>query len=219
MIYKKKVEDEDRYENFCIIEGIYIAEKSNYILLKRIFEIILAICGILILSPVLIIISILIKIDSKGPIIYSQERLGINGKRFRVLKFRSMVVDAEKGGPQWAKKDDNRVTKFGHFIRKTRIDELPQLLNVLRGDMGIIGPRPERPIFTDKFSEEIPNFRDRLVVRPGLTGWAQVNGGYDITPREKFELDMYYIRNMSILLDMKILVKTVKVVITGEGAR
>ncbi|WP_312860850.1 exopolysaccharide biosynthesis polyprenyl glycosylphosphotransferase [Bacillus paramycoides] len=202
-----------------MIEGIYIAEKNNYILLKRIFESIMAICGILILSPVLIIISILIKIDSKGPIIYSQERLGVNGKRFRVLKFRSMIVDAEKDGPQWAKKDDNRVTKFGHFIRKTRIDELPQLLNILRGDMGIIGPRPERPIFTEEFSEEIPNFRDRLVVRPGLTGWAQVNGGYDITPREKFELDMYYIKNMSVLLDMKILVKTVKVVITGEGAR
>lgn len=219
MIYKKKVEDEDRYEHLRIIEGIYIAEKNNYILLKRILESIMSICGILILSPVLIIISILIKIDSKGPIIYSQERLGVNGKRFRVLKFRSMVVDAEKGGPQWAKKDDNRVTKFGHFIRKTRIDELPQLLNILRGDMGIIGPRPERPIFTEKFSEEIPNFRDRLVVRPGLTGWAQVNGGYDITPREKFELDMYYIKNMSVLLDMKILVKTVRVVITGEGAR
>ncbi|WP_283749935.1 exopolysaccharide biosynthesis polyprenyl glycosylphosphotransferase [Bacillus cereus] len=202
-----------------MIEGIYIAEKNNYILLKRIFESIMAICGILMLSPVLIIISILIKIDSKGPIIYSQERLGVNGKRFRVLKFRSMIVNAEKGGPQWAKKDDNRVTKMGHFIRKTRIDELPQLLNILRGDMGIIGPRPERPIFTEKFSEEIPNFRDRLVVRPGLTGWAQVNGGYDITPREKFELDMYYIKNMSVLLDMKILVKTVKVVITGEGAR
>ncbi|NWK71554.1 exopolysaccharide biosynthesis polyprenyl glycosylphosphotransferase [Bacillus paramycoides] len=219
MIYKKKIEDEDRYEHLRIIEGIYIAEKNNYILLKRIFESIMAICGILILSPVLIIISILIKIDSKGPIIYSQERLGVNGKRFRVLKFRSMIVDAEKDGPQWAKKDDNRVTKFGHFIRKTRIDELPQLLNILRGDMGIIGPRPERPIFTEEFSEEIPNFRDRLVVRPGLTGWAQVNGGYDITPREKFELDMYYIKNMSVLLDMKILVKTVKVVITGEGAR
>ncbi len=219
MIYKKRIEDEDRYEHFRIIEGIYIAEKNNYILLKRIFESIMAICGILMLSPVLIIISILIKIDSKGPIIYSQERLGVNGKRFRVLKFRSMIVNAEKGGPQWAKKDDNRVTKMGHFIRKTRIDELPQLLNILRGDMGIIGPRPERPIFTEKFSEEIPNFRDRLVVRPGLTGWAQVNGGYDITPREKFELDMYYIKNMSVLLDMKILVKTVKVVITGEGAR
>ncbi|ACK60908.1 exopolysaccharide biosynthesis polyprenyl glycosylphosphotransferase [Bacillus cereus] len=219
MIYKKKVEDEERYEHFRIIEGVYIAEKDNYILLKRIVESIMAICGIFILSPVLIIISILIKIDSKGPIIYSQERLGVNGKRFRVLKFRSMVVDAEKGGPQWATKDDNRITKFGHFIRKTRIDELPQLLNILRGDMGIIGPRPERPIFTEKFSEEIPNFRDRLVIRPGLTGWAQVNGGYDITPREKFELDMYYIKNMSVLLDMKILVKTIKVVITGEGAR
>ncbi|MFV1007889.1 UDP-phosphate N-acetylgalactosaminyl-1-phosphate transferase [Bacillus cereus] len=219
VIYKKKVEDEERYEHFRIIEGVYIAEKDNYILLKRIVESIMAICGIFILSPVLIIISILIKIDSKGPIIYSQERLGVNGKRFRVLKFRSMVVDAEKGGPQWATKDDNRITKFGHFIRKTRIDELPQLLNILRGDMGIIGPRPERPIFTEKFSEEIPNFRDRLVIRPGLTGWAQVNGGYDITPREKFELDMYYIKNMSVLLDMKILVKTIKVVITGEGAR
>lgn len=112
-----------------------------------------------------------------------------------------------------------RVTKVGSFIRKTRIDEIPQLFNVLKGDMSIIGPRPERPIFTEKFNEEIPGFIDRLQVKPGLTGWAQVNGGYDLTPREKWELDMYYIENRGVKLDTLIILKTIKVILTGDGAR
>lgn len=130
-----------------------------------------------------------------------------------------MGVNAEKNGAQWATKNDPRVTKVGAFIRKTRIDELPQLFNVLKGDMSLIGPRPERPMFTAQFNEEIPGFIDRLQVKPGITGWAQVNGGYDITPREKLELDRYYINNMSFWLDLKIILKTIKVCITGDGAR
>lgn len=116
-------------------------------------------------------------------------------------------------------KDDPRVTKVGSFIRKTRIDELPQLINVLKGEMSLIGPRPERPVFTQQFNEEISGFEKRLIVKPGITGWAQVNGGYDISPEEKLSLDIYYIRNLSILTDIKIIFKTVKVVITGDGAR
>lgn len=130
-----------------------------------------------------------------------------------------MKDDAEKNGAQWAERDDPRVTKVGKFIRKTRIDELPQLWNVLKGDMSLIGPRPERPMFTAQFNNQIPVFVERLIVKPGLTGWAQVNGGYDITPREKLKYDLYYINNMNLLLDLKIILLTIKVVFTGNGAR
>ena len=127
--------------------------------------------------------------------------------------------DAEKNGAQWADKDDCRVTKIGNFIRKTRIDELPQLFNILKGDMSLIGPRPERPRFTVEFNQEIPGFVERLQIKPGLTGWAQVNGGDDVTPEEKWELDMYYIEKRDVWMDFKILLKTVGVVLTGAGAR
>ena len=130
-----------------------------------------------------------------------------------------MRTDAEKNGPRWAAKNDPRVTRVGKFIRKTRIDELPQLINILRGDMSLIGPRPERPVFTEKFDKEIPGFKKRLLVKPGLTGWAQVNGGYEMTPAEKFELDMFYIQNQSFKMDMQILFRTVWVVVSGNGAR
>lgn len=143
----------------------------------------------------------------------------MNGKRFEIIKLRSMRTDAEKNGPQWAAKNDPRVTRVGKFIRKTRIDELPQLINILRGDMSLIGPRPERPVFTEKFDKEIPGFKKRLLVKPGLTGWAQVNGGYEMTPAEKFELDMFYIQNQSFKMDMQILFRTVWVVVSGNGAR
>ena len=130
-----------------------------------------------------------------------------------------MVHDAEKNGAKWAEKNDMRVTLFGKFIRKTRIDELPQLWNVIKGEMSLIGPRPELEVFYRKFEETIPNFRDRLAVKPGLAGWAQVNGGYDITPEEKLRYDLEYIDNLSFKLEIKILLKTIKVIFTGEGAR
>ena len=130
-----------------------------------------------------------------------------------------MRIDAEKYGAQWAEKNDKRITKVGKFIRITRIDEIPQLFNILKGDMSIIGPRPERPTFTKEFNDKIPGFINRLVVKPGLTGWAKVNGGYDITPKEKLKDDIYYIKNRSFLMDMNILIKTVRVVLTGKGAR
>lgn len=186
---------------------------------QRVLDIVLSVIGLLVGIPLMVIFGILIKVEDNGPITYKQERLGKGGKRFYIYKLRSMRTDAEKFGAQWAEKDDPRITKVGKFIRKTRIDEIPQLFNILKGDMSIIGPRPERPSFTEEFNQEIPGFINRLAVKPGLTGWAQVNGGYEITPREKLIEDIYYIKNRSILLDLKILFKTVKVVLTGDGAR
>ena len=186
---------------------------------QRVLDIVLSVVGLLVGIPLIAIFGILIKLEDNGPITYKQERLGKGGKRFYIYKLRSMRTDAEKFGAQWAEKNDPRITKVGKFIRKTRIDEIPQLFNILKGDMSIIGPRPERPEFTQEFNEEIPGFINRLAVKPGLTGWAQVNGGYDITPQEKLVGDIYYIENRSILLDFKIILKTVKVVLTGHGAR
>ncbi|WP_437388814.1 sugar transferase [Priestia filamentosa] len=190
-----------------------------YLLIRTIFDCIVALIGIILTLPVLIIFSLLIKLESRGPIFYTQERVGLEGKRFYIIKLRSMYINAELNGAQWASENDPRITKIGLFIRKTRIDELPQLINILKGDMSLIGPRPERPIFTKKFNNEIPGFVNRLAVKPGVTGWAQVNGGYNITPKEKLELDINYINNLSWRLDIYILFKTVKVVLTGDGAR
>ncbi|PGO26569.1 UDP-phosphate N-acetylgalactosaminyl-1-phosphate transferase [Bacillus cereus] len=194
-------------------------QSKIYLGIKYILDIMFSLIGLIVLAPVILIFSIFIVLESPGSPFYLQERLGINGRKFKIIKLRSMRNDAEKNGAKWAEKNDPRVTKIGLFIRKTRIDELPQLLNVLKGDMSLVGPRPERPIFTEKFEQEIPGFKKRLEVRPGLTGWAQVNGGYEITPREKLNLDIYYINHASIVLDFKILIRTVKVVFTGEGAR
>ena len=175
--------------------------------------------GLIISVPVLIIIAFAIKIEDKGPILYKQERLGKDGKVFLIYKIRSMRMDAEKNGAQWADKDDDRITRVGNFIRKTRLDEIPQLLNMLAGDMKLIGPRPERPELANEFYEELPEFVNRLIIKPGLTGWAQVNGGYDITPAEKLVFDTEYIKRRGLLLDFKIVLKTVAVVLSGDGAR
>ncbi|WP_410984298.1 sugar transferase [Bacillus cereus] len=194
-------------------------QSKIYLGIKYILDIMFSLIGLLILGPVILMFSILIMLESPGAPFYLQERLGLKGKKFRVIKLRSMRNDAEKNGAKWAEKNDARITKIGVFIRKTRIDELPQLFNILKGDMSLVGPRPERPMFTEKFEQEIPGFKKRLKVKPGLTGWAQVNGGYEITPKEKLDLDVYYIKNASIILDFKIIIRTVKVVITGDGAR
>lgn len=185
----------------------------------RILDIIVAIIGLVISIPIVIIFGFLIKKEDGGSIFYKQERLGKDGKLIFIYKLRSMRINSESNGAIWAEKDDPRVTKVGKFIRKTRIDEIPQFLNILKGEMSIIGPRPERPTLTMKFNEEIPGFINRLVVKPGLTGYAQVHGGYDISPQDKIKEDLYYIRNRSIFLDLCILFRTIKVVLTGEGAR
>ncbi|ANP83931.1 MULTISPECIES: sugar transferase [Bacillus] len=194
-------------------------QSKIYLGIKYLLDVMFSLVGLIVLMPVILIFSILIILESPGSPFYLQERLGLNGKRFKVIKLRSMRNDAEKNGAKWAEKNDPRVTKIGLFIRKTRIDELPQLFNILKGDMSLVGPRPERPIFTEKFERDIPGFKKRLEVKPGLTGWAQVNGGYEITPKEKLNLDVYYINHASIILDFKIIIKTVRVVITGDGAR
>lgn len=191
--------------------------------LKRIEDILAAIILLLGLSPIILFTACLIKIDSKGPLIYSQERLGRRKKPYKVHKFRSMRSDAEKNtGPVWAKKDDDRVTRIGHFIRKWRIDEIPQLWNVLRGDMSLVGPRPEREFFINQLEEKIPYYSERFSVKPGLTGWAQVCYGYGDSVEdavEKLNYDLFYIKNMSVFMDIVIIFRTVKTVIFGVGAR
>jgi sugar transferase (PEP-CTERM system associated) len=190
---------------------------------KRIGDIIFSIVLLLVLSPVILITAISIKLDSRGPIIFSQERNGQNGKPFFIHKFRSMVVDAEKrSGPVWAADDDDRVTRVGRIIRKLRIDETPQLWNVLKGDMSFVGPRPEREFFIKQLKAEIPYYSERFTVKPGITGWAQVCYQYGASVDdaiEKLNYDLFYIKNLSFLFDMLIVFRTVKIVLFGKGAR
>lgn len=205
--------------NKIIVINMLSISKIIYIAFKRLMDIFIASIGFLCAFPLIIVIGILIKLESKGSCFYNQIRVGKDGRLFRIYKLRSMHVDAEKGGPQWAQENDPRVTKIGRYIRKTRIDEIPQLINIIKGDMSVVGPRPERPYFIEEFKKEIPEYIHRLTVKPGLTGWAQVNGGYELSPRDKLERDLYYIKNQSILLDIKIILKTIKVVLSGYGAR
>ena len=192
---------------------------SVYRSVKRFINIILSILLIIPALPICIISSFFIILETTGNPLYIQERVGLNGKRFKIYKLRSMYSDAEKDGHQWAMKNDVRITKVGYFIRKTRIDELPQLMNIIKGDMAIIGPRPERPEFIKEFLQEIPDFNDRITIKPGITGWAQVNGGYELSPKEKLKYDKYYIEHESLKLDILIWIKTVQVVFTGDGSR
>jgi len=174
-------------------------------------------------APVMLITAIVIKFDSRGPALYRQERVGADGSTFMVAKFRSMRTDAEKDGqPRWASLQDDRVTRVGNFIRKLRIDELPQLFNVLGGSMSLVGPRPERPFFVEQLTQEIPYYAVRHSVKPGLTGWAQVRYQYGSTVEdsmEKLQYDLYYVKNHSLFLDIVVLIETVGVVLTGKGAR
>ena len=187
--------------------------------IKRIIGLLISIPSLLLIIPICLIACIFIVIESSGNPIYIQERIGLNGRSFSIYKLRSMYQDAEKNGHKWASKNDTRITKVGRFIRKTRIDELPQIINVIKGEMSIIGPRPERPEFINEFLKDIPNFNERLAVRPGITGWAQVNGGYELTPKDKLVYDIFYINHESIKLDFLILLKTIKVMFTGNGSR
>ncbi len=182
------------------------------------FSIILAICT----SPLMLLTAIAIKLDSHGPALYSQERVGENDRVFKIYKFRSMRSDAETGTPVWARDKDDRVTRVGRFIRKTRLDELPQLWNVMRGDMSFVGPRPERPFFVEQLAREIPFYLQRHAVRPGLTGWAQVKYQYGSTVEdamEKLRYDLYYIKHLSVFFDLTIVLDTVKVILFGKGAK
>lgn len=187
--------------------------------LKRGFDIVFSSVGLILALPIVAIFCVIIRLESKGSPMFSQDRVGLDNKEFKMYKVRSMRNDAEKHGATWAAKNDERVTRVGKFIRLTRIDELPQLINVLKGDMSVIGPRPEREVFYQEFEKTIPNFRDRLEVRPGITGWAQINGGYEMSPEEKLRYDKEYIDKISIGLDLKIAFKTIWVMLTGHGAR
>ncbi len=189
--------------------------------LKRLMDITVSLLILIITLPVTLLTAVAIKLDSKGPVFYRQERMGQNGKIFKVYKFRSMVNDAEKHtGPVWSSKDDPRITRVGRFIRRVRIDEIPQMINVLKGEMSLVGPRPERPYFVEKLSEEIPLYRRRLKVRPGVTGWAQVKHKYDESIEDvktKLRYDLFYIENISLRMDLKILFRTIFVVLFGKG--
>lgn len=189
--------------------------------LKRLLDIIVSLIILIVTLPVTLITAIAIKLDSEGGVFFKQERCGINSRIFKIYKFRSMKKDAEKTtGPVWSQKDDPRITRVGKFIRKVRIDEIPQMMNVLNGEMSIIGPRPERPFFVEKLSQQIPYYKRRLKVRPGITGWAQVKHKYDETIEDvkiKLRYDLFYIENMSLRMDFKILFRTIFVVLLGKG--
>jgi len=203
------------------LENIKESNKKIYEAEKRIADIILSFLMLACSIPFLPFICLAIKLDSPGPGFFKQQRTGKNGKKFMAVKFRTMAVNAEKNGPRWAQKNDPRVTRIGRFLRKTRIDEIPQLINVFRGEMSFIGPRPERPEFIAKLKESIPFYEIRLLIRPGITGWAQVMGpaygGSEAESLEKLQYDLYYIKNRSLTLDISILLKTIKTVLTGGG--
>jgi exopolysaccharide biosynthesis polyprenyl glycosylphosphotransferase len=200
--------------------GFYLLQNKIGLKIKRIIDIVLSIVFIIILSPLMLITGILVKLDSSGPVIYTQLRVGLNGKCFYIYKIRSMINNAESEGVSWAEDDDPRITRVGRFIRKTRIDELPQLLNVLKGDMSFIGPRPERSEFIKKLVNEIPYYDLRHLVLPGITGWAQVMYPYGASiedAREKLEYDLFYIKDYSLLLDFAILMKTLRIMLWQRG--
>lgn len=188
----------------------------------RPLDITLATIGLALSSPLMLLAALAVKLDSPGPVFYSQERVGLHNVTFRIHKFRSMRTDAEANGPAWAGKSDSRVTRVGRVIRKLRIDELPQLINILRGEMSLIGPRPERPVFVEQLEQHIPYYSERHLVKPGLTGWAQVCYPYGASfedAREKHQYDLYYIKNQSLMLDAIILLETARLVLFGRFSR
>ena len=191
-------------------------------IVKVFIDYFISIFVLLIGLPLWMVLAILTKLDSKGPVFYRQERVGKGGRIFKVFKFRSMINDAEKrSGPIWAGKNDSRVTRIGRFLRKSRMDEIPQLINVIKGEMSIVGPRPERPVFVEELRKMYPFYQKRLTIKPGLTGWAQVKLEYDTdmeSVANKLRYDFFYIENQSIFLDIEILARTLKVVLTGAGA-
>jgi lipopolysaccharide/colanic/teichoic acid biosynthesis glycosyltransferase len=181
-----------------------------------------AFVGIILLVPLFVLVGLLIKFDSQGSVFYRQMRVGFRGQPFMILKFRSMSQDAEKSGPRWAEMNDPRVSRVGRWLRKLRIDELPQLINVLKGEMSLVGPRPERPMFVQELREKIPYYDLRHTVRPGITGWAQSRFRYGASIGDahvKLQYDLYYVKNMSLALDFRILIETARVVLFAEGAR
>jgi sugar transferase (PEP-CTERM system associated) len=201
-------------------EGFYFGTIDNA--LKRMLDLIVSLLLLLMFTPFLVLAAIAIKLDDGGPIVYSQERITRNDKPFRIYKLRTMRVDAEKAGAVWAASRDPRITRVGNFLRQSRIDEMPQLLNVLRGDMSLVGPRPERPNFVAQLAEHLPLYRERHMVKAGLTGWAQINYPYGASiedARSKLSYDLFYVKNFSIMFDLLIILQTLRVVLWPSGAR
>ena len=216
-----KIMIEDVRPGSLIFAKGFASMKSEDIL-KRLFDFFFALIGTVIVSPFMIITAIAIKIDTPGPVFYKQDRVGLNGREFKVFKFRSMKTDAETEGPQWATEKDPRVTRVGNIIRKTRMDELPQFLNVLIGDMSFVGPRPERRYFIDQLQQVIPFYEMRLYTKPGVTGWAQINYPYGDSvedAKEKMKYDLYYLKYRSLWLDIAILFQTIKVTLKARGGQ
>ena len=206
---------------FVFSEGFHRSRWNE--VLKRILDLIGGLLGLVLSIPIMALVALAIKLDSRGPILYRQTRVGAKEKNFDVLKFRSMKVDAEKAnGAQWAQEDDPRVTRAGRFLRKYRLDELPQFWNVIRGDMSFVGPRPERPCFVEELRKAIPYYDERHSVRPGITGWAQVQYSYGSSVEDAFkklEYDLFYLKNMSLIFDLAIIFRTIRIVIGGHGGR
>jgi sugar transferase (PEP-CTERM system associated) len=206
---------------FVFTDGFHRSRTT--MVLKRMIDLSVALVALTLLLPIMLLLAIAIRLDSKGPAIYRQRRVGYRGQCFDMLKFRSMCADAEKlNGAAWAQKDDPRVTRVGRFIRKCRLDELPQLINIIGGDMSFIGPRPERPVFVEQLRQQISYYDERHSVRPGLSGWAQVQYGYGASVEDairKLEYDLFYLKNLSVLFDFAIMLRTVRIVLTGNGGR
>lgn len=193
------------------LENLKEGEKKIYDKLKRIFDIVLAFLILILTLPIWPLITLAIKLEDKGPVFYLQERVGKNKKIFKLIKFRSMIPEAEKEGVKWADIEDKRITKVGKFLRRFHLDEIPQMINILKGDISLVGPRPERPEFVEKLEKEIPHYNLRHIIKPGFTGWAQIKFRYArsiIDSLEKFQYDLYYIKNRNFILDLKILLKT-----------
>lgn len=211
--------DEEGNPKYIVRRLGKLRRRPFYAFFKRCFDFCMALIALVICLIPMLIISLAIAIDSRGGVIYAQRRVGRGGKEFTLLKFRSMVADAERDGAVWAAENDDRATRVGRFLRKTRLDELPQLFNILAGHMSIVGPRPERACFYETFSHYIDGFEQRYLVTPGLTGWAQVNGGYDLKAEEKIVYDLDYIERRSVRMDILCILRTVSVLFTHEGAR
>jgi|TARA_R100000501_G_scaffold17911_1_gene34564 sugar transferase (PEP-CTERM system associated) len=217
-----RVDLESVRPSWLIFSDGFLGSSTGAVVSKRLFDLIASGLLLLLSSPILLVSALAVRLSSPGPIFYRQERVGQFGKVFEVMKFRSMVQDAEKDGAVWAQKGDARVTSVGRVIRATRIDEIPQIFNVFKGDMSFVGPRPERPVFVEQLSRQIPFYDERHVVKPGITGWAQLNYPYGASvedARHKLEYDLYYIKNYSLFLDIVTLIQTVRVVVWQDGVR
>jgi exopolysaccharide biosynthesis polyprenyl glycosylphosphotransferase len=215
-----KVPIEHLTDNWFVVQ-LSDADKRYFWYFKRSFDIVVGLFGLLLASPVLALAALLIKLDSKGPVLYSQQRIGRENVPFRVWKLRTMVADADKDNVHWTLDNDNRITRVGGLLRKIHIDEIPQLYNILKGEMSLIGPRPEAMSLVERYAREIPYYPERHMVTPGITGWAQINHPYGNSiedTREKLMYDFYYLKNRSITLDMTIFLRTIRIVLTGKGA-